>query len=463
MPKSKTPITPTPDPNNANRGTKAGQHLLNRSIATHGFGRSILVDKHGTIIAGNKTYDQAKALGHDTVTVIPTTGTELIAIQRTDLDLDTDPAARELAYADNRIAELNLHWDTTTLETDFANPDLPLDLYFDPATLDFPDAPPDLPDDLPPSNHAQFAAHLHTAAAALTLSLHDIVTFPDGSKLIVGDAATPDPYALLDLPPLGGIFTSPPYAEQRAADYPSIPEAAYVPWFATVQSHFPTLLAPDASFFLNLQAHSSHGTRSLYVYDLILDLCRTHHWRLIDEFAWIRTSLPHLSPHATTFKNGFEPIFHLAQSPSITFFPWTVAHASNGAGFSGRAPRHTHTPDAPSDLSKNNPGLALPSNVLTIHHELDPTSHPARFPIALPSFFLAAFSPPSTPWLDPFVGSGSTLLACRHASRQGFGIDLVPHSIAEATLWIAHTCHDPTFLINSTEYTTSDLLPEVSP
>lgn len=37
-------------------------------------------------------------------------------MQRTDLDLDADPKARELAVADNRSAEVNLDWDEAELK-----------------------------------------------------------------------------------------------------------------------------------------------------------------------------------------------------------------------------------------------------------------------------------------------------------------------------------------------------------
>jgi hypothetical protein len=52
------------------------------------------------------------------IRVIETDGTELVVVQRRDLDLLTDKAARELAYADNRIAQLDLDWDTEALLAD---------------------------------------------------------------------------------------------------------------------------------------------------------------------------------------------------------------------------------------------------------------------------------------------------------------------------------------------------------
>lgn len=51
------------DPHNANRGTDRGRRAVADSLAECGAGRSILVDRDGTVIAGNKTLEAAQALG----------------------------------------------------------------------------------------------------------------------------------------------------------------------------------------------------------------------------------------------------------------------------------------------------------------------------------------------------------------------------------------------------------------
>ncbi len=99
-----------PDQNNANKGTIRGRQLLEKSLSRLGAGRSIVCDKHGTVIGGNKTLEQAQKLRLE-IEVIHTQGDKLVAVIRDDLDLETDPRARELALADNRIAELDLDWD----------------------------------------------------------------------------------------------------------------------------------------------------------------------------------------------------------------------------------------------------------------------------------------------------------------------------------------------------------------
>jgi len=108
----------TPDPENANDGTLRGQQLLERSLEGHGAARSILVDRNGVCISGNKTLEAAVDHGMG-VTVVETDGETLVVVQRTDLDLN-DPKTRELVYLDNRSAELGLKWNPEQLERDLS-------------------------------------------------------------------------------------------------------------------------------------------------------------------------------------------------------------------------------------------------------------------------------------------------------------------------------------------------------
>lgn len=100
----------TPDPRNANRGTVRGRDALARSLSEYGAGRAVLIDRRGRIIAGNKTVQEARRLNIP-LRVVETDGESLVAVKRTDLDLATDPRARALAIADNRVGELDLEWD----------------------------------------------------------------------------------------------------------------------------------------------------------------------------------------------------------------------------------------------------------------------------------------------------------------------------------------------------------------
>jgi DNA modification methylase len=104
----------TLDKKNANRGTKRGAKMLDRSLGEYGAGRSVLLDRAGNIIAGNQTIAAAKRAGRKEVVVVESDGSAIIAVKRTDLDINSSKA-RALAIADNRTSEVGLEWDPEIL------------------------------------------------------------------------------------------------------------------------------------------------------------------------------------------------------------------------------------------------------------------------------------------------------------------------------------------------------------
>jgi hypothetical protein len=103
------------DTHNFNKGTDEGRALMERSLNELGAGRSILIDKDNNIIAGNKTQEAAIKAGIKKVRVIETTGDELVAVKRTDVDIDS-AKGRELALVDNLSTQVNLSWDEAEIE-----------------------------------------------------------------------------------------------------------------------------------------------------------------------------------------------------------------------------------------------------------------------------------------------------------------------------------------------------------
>jgi DNA modification methylase len=122
-----------PDRLNANAGTERGGEAIRHSLKKLGAGRSLVLDRMGRIIAGNKTVENARALGLDDLIVVRTDGKKLVAVQRTDLDLERDPNARELAIADNRTGQLNLEWAGDILQS--LSSAIDLTAYFDATEL----------------------------------------------------------------------------------------------------------------------------------------------------------------------------------------------------------------------------------------------------------------------------------------------------------------------------------------
>jgi len=149
------------DPENPNVGTRRGRQMIKDSLRRYGAGRSVVIDKKGVVLAGNKTLEQAIALGLE-IEIAPDDGHKLLVRQRTDLDLDGKgeeaDKARGLAYADNRTSEVGLDWDTSKVEADWQAGKLPEGLWtsheleawgFGLSDPDDPDDFDDLPPDLP--------------------------------------------------------------------------------------------------------------------------------------------------------------------------------------------------------------------------------------------------------------------------------------------------------------------------
>lgn len=104
-----------PDDLNANKGTEYGGHLIEKSLRENGAGRSILLDRNNRIIAGNKTVDGCSSIGIDDVIVVETTGNQIVAVKRMDIDLDS-AQGRSLALADNATSKANLAWDAEAIQ-----------------------------------------------------------------------------------------------------------------------------------------------------------------------------------------------------------------------------------------------------------------------------------------------------------------------------------------------------------
>ena len=108
----------TPDDKNYNKGSEFGNSLIEKSLRKFGAGRSILIDKNNRIIAGNKTIENAGSIGLDDVIVVETTGNQIVAVKRMDIDLDSKKG-RELALADNASAKANINWDFEAINFDW--------------------------------------------------------------------------------------------------------------------------------------------------------------------------------------------------------------------------------------------------------------------------------------------------------------------------------------------------------
>ena len=117
MAKEKEAVEITFDKRNYRKHSKKNKDLIKKSLEELGAGRSVLLDKENSLIAGNGVFEQAKALGIP-VRVVETDGSELIAVKRTDL-ATKDEKRKKLALADNSASDMS-QFDNGMLTEDWS-------------------------------------------------------------------------------------------------------------------------------------------------------------------------------------------------------------------------------------------------------------------------------------------------------------------------------------------------------
>ena len=252
-----------------------------------------------------------------------------------------------------------------------------------------------------------------------------------------GDATTPDGWAVLRqrVGQVRGCLTSPPYAEQRGAQYGGIPAGQYGAWFLPLAQQVYDVLADDGSFLLNLKEHSEGIRRPVYVHKLVVELVERGGWEYLDEFVWPRPGVPGDAVERGKFKNMWEPVFWFAKQVRPVFHPERVQHRSTHALLGRSTPGGLERAqgsgrDLLGDERQKGPGWAYPGNLLPGFGTAPAVGHAGAFPEGLPQWFVEVYSELGDWWVDPFVGSGSTLLGCEHTGRRCFGMDQAPESIA---------------------------------
>ena len=227
------------------------------------------------------------------------------------------------------------------------------------------------------------------------------------------------------------IFTSPPYADQRAKTYGGISPAEYVDWFLPKADQFMRVLKPTGTFVLNIKERVSNGERHTYVIELILKM-RERGWLWTEEFMWHKkNSYPGKWPNR--LRDNWERLIQFNKDRKFRMFQEAVM-VPVGEWAKDRLSNLSDT-DKIRDESKVGSGfgkkisnwigrdMVYPNNVVHMATECGNRRHSAAFPVELPTWFIKLFTEPGDVVLDPFVGSGATLVAAVRLGRTFTGID----------------------------------------
>lgn len=227
------------------------------------------------------------------------------------------------------------------------------------------------------------------------------------------------------------IVTSPPYADRRARTYGGIRPGEYVEWFLPRAAEFLRVLRPSGSFVLNIKEKADRGERHTFVLELILAL-RKQGWLWTEEYIWHKKNCyPGKWPNR--FRDAWERCLHFTRNRKFKMNQQAVMvpmgeWADTRLKSLGRNDVVRFDSRVRSGFGKNianwlKRDMAYPTNVLHMATECGNRSHSAAFPRALPEWFIKLLTDPGDWVLDPFGGSGTTLLAALSLGRNAVGIE----------------------------------------
>ena len=216
------------------------------------------------------------------------------------------------------------------------------------------------------------------------------------------------------------IVTSPPY--NIGLSYRSYidrrVEEEYLDWMVSVATGVRRVMRPDASFFLNITGSSA---MPWLPFELIVRLREV--FRLQNHIAWVKSisigenSVGHFKPiNSDRFLHrNHEHIFHLTLNGSVPLKRLAV-----GVPFKDKSniTRRSHA----QDLRCRGDSWFIPYD--TVQTKAQKFNHPGTFPVMLPRMCMRLHGKAAPVVLDPFMGSGTTLLAAEEEGGRGIGIDL---------------------------------------
>jgi site-specific DNA-methyltransferase (cytosine-N4-specific) len=253
------------------------------------------------------------------------------------------------------------------------------------------------------------------------------------------------------------VVTSPPYALHFKKEYGNADKEKYVDWFIPFAKEIFRVLSDDGSLVLNIGGSYNKGnpTRSLYHFKLLIRLVEEVGFHLAQECFWYNPAkMPVPAEWVTVrrirIKDSVEYVWWLSKTP------WPKANNRNvlkpyskdmlrlnekGVKKAKRPSGHAIN----QSFDKVHTGGSIPSNV--IDHTAEDflvfgnnsandkyirsckeagfKVHPARFPPALPEFFIKLLTDEGDIVIDPFAGSNTTGMVAERLQRRWLAFDNV--------------------------------------
>lgn len=261
----------------------------------------------------------------------------------------------------------------------------------------------------------------------------------------LGDAI--DLFKAIDSESIDLVLTSPPYALHFKKEYGNASQSDYVEWFLPFAREIKRVLKPEGSFVLNIGGAwtPKMPSRSLYIFKLLIELNEKLGYHLLQEFFWYNPAkMPApaewVNVRKIRVKDSVEYIFWLSQNPFAKATNRNVLeeYSKDMKRLINKGVKSTKRPSGhliKESFSQDNGG-SIPSNLIIAGnnesnsayirycYQHDKKIHPARFPSALPEFFIKFITSEGDVVLDPFAGSNTTGMVAERLNRKWISFEL---------------------------------------
>lgn len=252
------------------------------------------------------------------------------------------------------------------------------------------------------------------------------------------------------------VVTSPPYALHFKKEYGNVDKSAYVEWFLPFARQIFRVLASDGSFVLNIGGSYNPGvpTRSLYHFKLLIALVEEIGFHLAQECFWYNPAKMPVPAEWVTVRrirvrDSVEYVWWLSKTawPKANNRAVLKTYSADMVRLNQNGVRATQRPSGHvirSSFDSISAGGAIPPNVTEAPlpdclmkmgnnaandeyirgcraHGLK--IHPARFPAALPDFFIRMLTDVGDLVVDPFAGSNTTGVVAERLERRWIAIE----------------------------------------
>ncbi|MBE7211768.1 MAG: site-specific DNA-methyltransferase, partial [Gluconacetobacter diazotrophicus] len=192
----------------------------------------------------------------------------------------------------------------------------------------------------------------------------------------------------------------------------------YLAWMVEVATEVKRVMRPDASFFLNIT-----GSRAMpwLPFELIVRLRGLFH--LQNHITWVKSisigndTMGHFKPvnSARYLHRAHENLFHLTASGTVA-----LRRLAIGVPFKDKTNirRRNHA----QDMRCRGDSWFIPYE--TVRTRAEKFDHPCTFPVLLPRMCMRLHGGDAPVVLDPFMGTGTTLVAAELEGGKGIGIEL---------------------------------------